>query len=425
MSTGRQNLGQQGLGPDAVFFADVDTNGEYVTEDPTTSYEPWFRGHNHVEEVFDITSNNTSFAYGPQPIVFEIDKRGDQMGKVQLQYQRSAVTTTDATHFACFPDFEGYACLEKVRWIYGNKDFHEAQGEELYRKMTESTIASKRISEGKLQNGNLTELQRRVIAQSASNVCLDLQVPWDDMHKKIPSMALPNKIRVEVTMKPLSRCLKTNITTPACTITTMKLRCHFTHLTAGHQVEKYREINSGEGVAIKTLTSEYHWRETVANDTTLQRIKIRNIKNCVSQLSFTIRKQSEIDTASTYDPWNFIRPARWYLTDNGQRITDIMEMNDSTDGSSPAEYRLWSQEQEMHPTGINGLYIGKMAFCPHELVERNSDHAYGGRTFSGYNNLELVFQFDSAPGAVCYMDIWGDIHNLLVYQKGDIRKFLV
>jgi len=418
MSTGRQNLANQGRGPDALWF---DEEGDIH------DFKGWARSHNYIPETFDIQPNQVNYTYG-NIVTFEIDKRGDAMGRNELFVTRGAVTNSDVGSTNSFVDFEGYASIQVVRYYYSNKLFFEQWGEDLMVKWYQRS-PQERTSIAAGQYGGRTEIERQLNTAAQYTWSMDLEIPWEEMSKHIPMIALPNKIRVDVQFNPLSKCLKTSSTvlTPLVAISNMFLRVHMHHFEHQKRGKRFSETNTGNGVATKMLTREYHQRQLLSPLTKTQTYRIRNIKNSVTEFTFFVRAQSDVDTQATLNPWNFIRPSRFWFQDNGQQVTNKIEIKDSTDGSTAAAWGLNFYRQRIHPVGVVAPNLPTMTFLEEELTEASENDAHGSRYFAKYNNPELVVEFDTAiqPTVNCYIDMYADVHNLVIYQKGDIRRYLL
>ena len=183
-------------------------------------------------------------------------------------------------------------------------------------------------------------------------------------------------------------------------------------------------------MGIKTVTSEYHLREALAQQSSTasrSTIRLRNIKNSVIALHHIIRLVSNVDTTATLDLWNFLAADRFWLNDNGSQITNKIEWNEAAFN----QWGIYADNVKMYPKMQPGYNIGSMAFCERELVESSDDDCFGSRTIGKYNNPEDIVEFDQASTAAAavtgaaYLDIWADVHNLLIYQAGDLRKYLL
>jgi hypothetical protein len=125
--------------------------------------------------------------------------------------------------------------------------------------------------------------------------------------------------------------------------------------------------------------------------------------------------------------WNFLSADRFWLNDNGSQITNKIEWNETAFN----QFGIYYDHVKMWPKAQPGNNIGALAFCENELVEASDDDCFGSRTIGKYNNPEIIAEFDSGSAAstaisgAAYWDIWADVHNLLIYQAGDLRKYLL
>ncbi len=270
--------------------------------------------------------------------------------------------------------------------------FWEVYGEELYMDAQQQFTPQQRTGAAKLQYGNLSTAERKTNATAAKTWIVDLQVPWGALKKRIPMIACPNKIQVKVQLKTLAKCLNSDtVGTPTCSLTKATLRCSYTHLVQSVRSDLFNHVHSGEGVSIKVSPKEYHLRTPLLNTTGQQRLQLRNIKGAIYSLQIIMRSQADLDTAYINDPYDFVLPSRFWLEDNGSRVTNIIEVGAGlTSATGVPLYSLYKNNVHMHPAGVVGFPVSKISFCEEELVEQSRDHCFGSRTISKYNNPELV-----------------------------------
>jgi hypothetical protein len=420
-ASGRNQLNYAGRGVDVNWFG---SSPRYVQE-----YQDWARTESFISEFFDFNvDNNSQYGHG-QTASFFLDKRMDKMNKVHLIYTRAAITANGGTG-SRYEDFEGYSSIDNVQWSYSSKVFFEMTGEEMYIWCMTMLDRNHRLAIAKQQNGFLSDSQRITAGASAFNVMVDLPVPWESLNRQIPFVALPNKIRVDVLFKPILEAVRqtTYSAAPTCAFSNAKLRVWGEHYQQPRRMEVFNQVMNGNGVSIKTVTREKHARLDLANVTTRQRWKLSNLKNATYNLRFIIRLVTAVANASfgALDKWSFLRPSRYWLEDSGQRITNIFECNDSTT-NAPVDFGINYVNNQIHPDGEWQLAIMNIPLTDPKFIEASAVDCFMSRNFSKYNNLELVLEIDTAalPGAACYIDVWADIHNQLIYQRGDIRKYLL
>jgi hypothetical protein len=408
--TGRSNLRVNGRGADVNWFK----GGENIF-----SYRQWFRTMNSVNERFDLSTTSSSTPTYGEKVTFEADKRGDQLGKMELIFSRAALVG-GAT--PSFNDWEGYSTIDRVEYIYNNKLVYRSYGDQMHKELVQKKSQEERDAMGEAQFGGKT-LAERITNGTISYIWYcDLMVPWDHIRKQIPMIALPNKLTVDVYFKKLSECARGSPT--SCTINSVKLRAHYIHIPQVMRSNLFNQVNSTvNGVAIKIATEEHQLKDPIASGFSGEhRIRLRNIKNAVFVTDLLLRPQAAVDSSATLDLWDFRLCDRFWFEDNGTRITVKTEMNDT---ATAPKYGLYSDNIRMHPLGEVGQNIHSFAFCEKELVEKSEDDCWGSRNFSRYNNPEIVLEFDSATSVAQYVDIWADIHNLLIFQKGDFRRYLL
>ncbi len=269
-------------------------------------------------------------------------------------------------------------------------------------------------------NGFLSEAARNTKASATATVECPVPFPWRKMNKKIPFNALPNKVKVYIKFRPFTGCIQTDGTVSACAISSVKMLCHYHHLLQVDKKMLYDQVHSPLGVAIKTMDHEYHLGETISSGTSgVFRLRLRNIKNSCFRIWFTVQNKSTIDTQSTLDRYQYLAtPSRFYLQDGGTTITPIIE---STSANNQA---IFHYNTEMFPEGEH-FNIFSIPLCENSKIMASEDDCYGSRFLSNYNNPELCIEFDSATGADYYLNVWGDVHQTILYHNGDFRKYLL
>lgn len=437
-NAGRRNLGVQGFGPDVEWYKNAHDVFNYkrsiITSVP------------YVTETFDIPTYSTgsTLAYG-QTLGFELDKRGDLLGGIEIIIDRGALSA--ATGSPNFSDWEVYSAIDTVRFKYANDYFWETTGDALYVEMQQEKPRNVRLAAGILQNGiagtgnpNYTSgaetggsgITLTTTSQRAQQVVASLLVPWENINSRIPILAMPNKIVVEVTLKALSHCTSNaGAVATACTINNVYLRCQYTHLLQKHKQKIFDEINARDSpVYVKTLTTEAHYDVQYTGTNTTLTIPIKNIKNSVATFDILIRHSSDIGVTASFsaDVFDFLNaggivPLQVYLQDNGTRVTDIVNWKAAA-ANTPQQYSKCKQ-MELYPNGNPLLNVLSLSFADPYLIEHSGKEAVGSRLIQAYNNPELIITFNVAPGAAqWYVDVHGWIHNYIIYKKGVITKYI-
>jgi hypothetical protein len=407
-TTGRTNFSTMERGADVEFFGSYDTMKE----------RPYIKSKAAIREQFDITPVNATNAYG-QDTTFELDKRADRLGKIELIIDRGA--TVGAVGRA-FNDWEGFAAIESFEVYYSNKLLHSAYGEELYHMMDREDDINPRAAQAAMQHGDKSLAQRQALALISARTVTRLRVPWEQIKRRLAMVALPNKIRFVVRLKALA--LAGNGITSVASGPSLTLRCQYYHLKQADRRALWAMSSSSEdGITTKYAHNEYHRREAIASGTSQFVLKVRNIKNAVFDLWGVVRLQSQVNTPGSIDLWTVIAPTSFYLRDNGSAVTEEIFVKDQAGQGS---YGKYVQNFETHPESAQlGQNYFTIAFCDNELVVASDTDCFGSRLFNKYNNLELVLNFDPAdlPSAA-YLDLYGRIHNLMITKQGDLRRFL-
>lgn len=390
----------------------------FVGNQNVTDERGWYRGIPMVREQFDISPVSATMTYGTE-LAFELDKRAELLGKVEFILDRGAFTGGGAIA----NDWELHSTIDYVSGQYGNKEFFRMLGEEMQYNMERTYDINKRATAAALQNGDLTPAQRLVTAvQSPTRLICSLQVDWEHVKRMLKMVALPNKIRLLIKLKPFAE-IGNNITGVTIQPSAF-LRCQYYHLRDQDKDRAYQMVNSTkDGVNTKIVRNEYHRREAVPSGTGAgYRLKLRNIKNAMIELFFITRFQTQL-ISPTVDLWTYIPPLSFWLEDNGSKITEEIFFKDVAGKPS---YGKYVQNQEAHPdVAMIGVNIPSIAFCPNEFVEPSETDCFGSRNASKYNNLELVVNYDPADvTAAAYIDVYAPIHDVLITKNGDLRRYL-
>src|SRR6185437_11625951 len=145
------------------------------------TYRPgWSKSAVQYTEKFRIQADASNFEYGSSPIVCNIDKRGTQLGRCRLMLTRGGIKNsagnpinsnygvTDPVSDFYFPDWEGYASIDKINWIYEQRAFEENFSnfafEYLYLKTIHEDDDKDRHCHSVFSNGQLTVAQRKALA---------------------------------------------------------------------------------------------------------------------------------------------------------------------------------------------------------------------------------------------------------------------
>lgn len=441
MSTGRTNFAQMGRGIDLNWFKFAHDITAYPTGHLTSIPV--------VPEQFDIPTYSTgnTLAYGQQ-INFELDKRGDLLGEIELVIDRGALSTSGTAGSLAFADWEGFACIDTVRFVYANKIFHEVTGDELYLHLQRRCTLSERYCYGMLQGGifgtgwgpaattggtsTSSTIDLGTWAQSAKQVVVPLFVPWKELGVHIPMVVLPNKIKVEVVLKTLAKCVGTPPTsgTVSCTINNAYLRCQYLHVPRPKQQELFKQINQSNGVDLKTLTTEGHFDVAYTGSSTQLVIPLKNVKNAITHIEILTRTANNagFGTANSCSPFTFTLDSSayvksFYIRDNGTAITKTYTRE--TSGSGVAnQYNKW-RTALCNPIGNPELGALQIRFAPEDKIDASYKDCFGSRLLQMYNNPELVLNFSAAPSSnTWYIDVHAFFHNYLTYEGAEVRKFI-
>lgn len=415
-NAGRSNLPVNGRGTDVTWFGTNPAQQRNIYK-----IQGWDRSINYILETFNFTTQDTPRYGKGHKVTFEIDKKGDLAGPMTLIVTRGALTGGTTGQLA-FNDWEGYSSIDTITFWYNNKIFYTLRGDHMYIDMMKQETPESRKALAALQFGNRSLPERIANATSTYTWMLPLPVPWRNIKRRLRMIAFGNKIRIEVTFKDLNT-ITTCAAAPSCTINDVKLRVEYVHLPMHLRVECFNEVNTGNGVAFKTITKEFHPEVSVASGTTKFTYRLRNLKNAAVTIYVADRKRKNVESSgypNEIDRWNFQLPKNFYITDGSNRVTDIIHGNDADN----CYENIYRDGPRMHPNGEVGFKVMEIAFCEKSLVEPSETHCFGSRNLSKYNNPEIVVEWPSALGEEHYLDIIANIHNLIIQKKGEIRCYL-
>jgi hypothetical protein len=425
MATGRPNLSTSGRGPSVNFFGN----------DGPFDERAWVKVKNYIPEEFDLSpSGTTVFNYG-QTTIIEVDKRADLWGKTELVFTRAALGAGGTN--PRFVDWEGPLHIANVRFMYSTKMFHEVFGEQIlweqFQEDDEATLNGKAA----LQNGFTSVAERITKAASSAQLTVNLRVPWENMKKMINMVAVPNKIRVEITWNTLAKIVQADASASAITaasnpISAVSLKCQFYHMQQDERNRRFAMVNAPKGLAKKISTVEYHLREniaTVASAPSTIKIPCRNIKNDTYKIVILLRLQADVDGTNTTGafPQNIQLPDQVYMEDNGARITKIWTYTNTITGNTAPSYNLYTDnvEQGMKNPQMATFPFIILEFCHNKLMDKQRDDSFGSRGMGKYNNPQFVLVFNSTTTGAIYFDAWAYVHNIVIEKQGDVRKFLL
>ncbi len=380
----------------------------------------WTKVANHTTEMIELSPNSSSFSYGSSStVVFEVDRRGDFLGSTgddfELIVTRGALSATGDTYVR-FNDWEGYAMIDTIRYIYVNREVKRIRGEDLYNEIQLTKTQEQRSGIAALVNGDKGAAERDTLATASSTLHIPILFPWRKLKKGINMFALPNKLRIEVTFKSLASITQTDGTSPACTISDVKLRSYWLHLKEVDRKAVWLMTRTKLGYSLKVTDYEEHIDETIASGTTTWTLKLKNFKNACINLIGWLRTSAQIDnTDASRDLFNYVAPPDFYLRDSGNRVTDIIE----------APWSLYRYNHDMYPKSQAGLPFLLYSFCPKQYVEASEDDCYGSRNLGKYHNLELYLDFGSATSVEHKLTIKSRIHNLNTHVMGDFRRYIL
>jgi hypothetical protein len=235
-------------------------------------------------------------------------------------------------------------------------------------------------------------------------------------HKNLNMAALPHPMLFDLTLRPAIQAFQWDgVGAPVITLSSAFLRGWFTHVERVERAGLVKQTLMDGGVLHKVIDNEEVRNVNVPVNTTTLRIPLTNIKNPVTHLIFTIRRNADLVTTAlpTKSRSNFQACSSFTLQENGRDLLPTITHR----------YGLFHLNTKYF-NGRKGERIYMMPLC---AVPSDKLHAMGDLNFSQMNNPELVVNW-SAPdfGAGCpdasRIDVYADVHNFNHHEKGDILK---
>ncbi len=398
-------------------------------------YRDFLKSKNYFIEKYRLQANAGNFQYGGSPIVFEIDKRGVTVGRTRLLWDRgpllvngAVVTDANGANVCQFVDYEGYFSIQEVVFMYDQQVFHNMPnnfcGDQLYMAAMTTDTPKQRQTEATIVNGQTTLAERQALASAARvSICTDLRVPWADSERRLVLAPLPKVIRLEVTLQPLKKCVynPTNASTLSCDILNVpQLEIEVLQYKDADKQAKIDLTMTKTGIYSKITSHQVHLREVVpaqtGSGTVIRKLQLANFTESQYEMIAWLRRQCDVDDPTRLNPTHYVRPIRFWIEDNGTRITDITEMSPNN---------VLDDVARMHPTAKLNLPWMFWCWCPQELVEASDKDCNGSRPMGKYNKPTLCIELDIADLAVpLYLDVISKVHNVFLQVQGDVRRWL-
>ena len=437
---GRQNLIVNERGVDVHWYANgLVHHGE--------QHSGWATTQNYVEEEFSFTPTSGVNGYG-QTTVFELDKRGDKwIGIPYVYWTRSAGAAADIANGACFVDYEAFHSVDKVHWIYNNKEVYQCTGEKLYRDAVTLMHQEHFSRLQELVVGGLSIAERQIGFAEQKTLVLPLIIPWSILKDCVTAIGLPNKIRIEVDFKKYNQCVRlppgstATLGSTAPTITNPIFRQRFVHFKEETRNNAFLRTKQATPIVHKTVQIEGQYQEIISSGSGQFILPLRNIKNNTFSMRVLLRSTADLTNSNQLE-WNqYYLPWGVYLQDQGTPITNTYY---------PWKINGIDNMGLMHPASQPLVPWVEINFCNFEWVEPSINDCYGGRTIGKYNNPELVILFNPGSTSIakwdCFpyfpnlfainsagtgcafelqLDVEGQIHQAILQHEGDWRKYLL
>jgi hypothetical protein len=289
------------------------------------------RGELYVtDNTINVTLQSTTYGYGGVIHNFRLLRTGHECHGLELCWRRQAVTGLSVGFYVRFPDWEGFMSIDTLEIKYNNKSYYRRTGEQLYLdfQLLKCKSPHQRTYSSHLINGDKHVYDRNAsaVASDQWNI-VEIPMSWSEEGKSLKWGDLPLQLDVSVTFKTLTNILITDYTTgtPACVISEIFLRPVVTYWP-----EKiFQEVTerAHNGIEYKILDSAYYNENFTASATTSAQtvsIKMNSFTQPLAAVYFLVRPTASVVVSTlgnTYDPFTFIVPSKWYLTESQQQIT--------------------------------------------------------------------------------------------------------
>jgi len=417
-SRGRALLGKGGSGYDAQWI-----NNDYG-ENHTDFEQDFEKSMDYVDEYYDIpTKTNLPALYGSgAPLYFEVGKVCDKSAKMSLMITRSAIASTDANARPCFNDFELYSAIDTIDWTYGGMRFHTSKGKDLMKELLLgwATTERDRECEARMQNGFLPQALRIARGAAQQTVTCNLQVPWEELNKQMPLMALSDPIAIEVNFKPLNRCVQcvSALAPNACSITSAFIRIEGTLCPLKEQQHLFSQVANGT-VSLKTITRQYQDHNPLDAGITSATIPLTHFKASTVFLLVSIRPMASVDQQNTLDLWNFKPADRYWISDVAEPVTKPLDYTGKNAIGRNNDLR------EAFPGVLDGSNLAHLPFCRNQFILQSKNHSLGDKDMSTFIAPALELRWNSPTPVPYYVDITAYVHNRLIYTKGFVKPLMV
>ncbi len=447
MDTGRSNFSVQGRDIAAPFIGDTPV---YPRTNNYSATKPI------VEERMElptssITNTAGSFSY------FEIGRPMDCSREWYIQYDRAAGTNTSGDT-PYFEDWEVYSSIQDYRIIYNNKIVWSRKGEQLIEDMKNGWyLESDKELTGwaALQNGMLTVKERQArFLQAQTGLKAPMQLPWRHIHKSLPHLALPNKIRVEIWWNTDNQCVHQPATSGVVVgaKTNLKLVQDTYHLLENERGKLYYQIYDGTlPYQIKTIDHEYEWRygwtatTGTANADATVTLTIRNLRNNAVAIRAKLQYQDHVDVAQALDRQKEIPIRDIVFNNQGKPVTVSASARGGSSQQNSQSLLLHRDNLKRFPKAAPGSLLYYVAFCPDEYVTASEHNCFGSRTISKYANPDCKITYNASFNSVMpfadmaaaqspaysvsltrmYLTLTSYVHQIIYMGQSDFRRYFL
>ncbi len=380
-------------------------------------FMPIARGASPRTRAFVVRVTPVSANFG-QTAVYTIDNSGDYIEEIFLELNLSAITG------AVNPSYKNdiSTIIDSIRLFQGG-----TQVEEVWR-YDKGTLCNQAFQTFETyQAKTFTEGVQPLAARQAAAVAaqqFEVEIPSLLDFLSIPvSLLEGNSLRLEITFKPLANCVQFTAGTPAASILSANLRCHYIYADI-KIMEKILAASKQSPVLFPFLDYGFTTRDIGAGSTSFRHL-LSEFKGPVSFMSFMLRETRQVDDTTgnpAFEISNTYPVTDWNLEDKGVLVANtpdnqpflynrgVVRVHEFKAYSDPATF---GQEYIVsHPFGVESWRI----------IQNEDVTARGYYDFSMTQsaNLTLTFPANAVPIRLSAFQ-WA--FNAMLLSNGQLTRF--
>jgi hypothetical protein len=275
----------------------------------------WYNGYTQeklkFKEFKDILPTIQPVVQGTVPSDFTIPIFADKLGPVQLQWTQSALAVTGGT-YAAYSDYLALAAINRIEIIFGSNIVYTHYPLKKFWNIQKKLTEEKKDIELAMVAGDLTLAQRIALAANAQDLIYDIPLPFTmspDRYQELRQLAIQPIIRVHWNSP--SAFVETDGTVPVTSVTNPKLTMYTIHLEPEERSMNNEVCESNHGIVRLSEESKVEFTTTSTNVPAATvgewQIELKNYKNSLRFLAFTLRAATDLTTANLSRPYEVSR----------------------------------------------------------------------------------------------------------------------